>query len=69
MAALKAQKPFTFMIGKKVFHDPLTNQPWETSTQMRDRWRVVLRRAGLRYRNPCQTCHTYTSTYCPKVKT
>ncbi len=62
LEALKLQKTYTFLEGKRVFHYPLRSVPWETPTQIRDRaWRYVLRRAGVRYRNPYQTRHTYAS--------
>jgi len=45
-----------------VFHNPLTNAPWETSQQLRrTAWMPLLKRAGVRYRNPYQTRHTYAS--------
>lgn len=60
--ALLAQKQYTFLLGKNVFHNPLTNSPWETSQQLRrTAWTYILMRAGVRYRNPYQTRHTYAS--------
>ena len=60
--ALKGQKPHTFMIGKRVFHNPRTNEPWETDHQIRrTAWIHTLKKAGVRYRNPYQTRHTYAS--------
>ena len=62
LVALKGQKPYTFMIGKRVFHNPRTNQPWETDHQIRrTAWIYALKKAGVRYRNPYQTRHTYAS--------
>lgn len=62
LEALKAQKVHTFMEGKRVFHAPFSNQPWTSAFQIRhSAWLPVLRRAGLRYRNPYQTRHTYAS--------
>ncbi len=62
LAALKGQKPYTFMIGKRVFHNPRTSQPWETDHQIRrTAWIYALKKAGVRYRNPYQTRHTYAS--------
>ncbi|KTD43020.1 tyrosine-type recombinase/integrase [Legionella parisiensis] len=47
--------------GKRVFHNPRTNQPWETDHQIRrTAWIHTIKRAGIRYRNPYQTRHTYT---------
>lgn len=60
--ALKAQKPFTFLEGKRVFHNPRTNTPWETDGQIRKTsWAYILKKIGIRYRNPYQTRHTYAS--------
>lgn len=62
LEALQAQKAHTFLIGKRVFHNPRTNQPWETPHQIRHNiWVRVLKKAGVRYRNPYQTRHTYAS--------
>lgn len=60
--ALNAQMKYTFDIGKRVFHNPRTNQPWETDHQIRrTAWVHTIKRAGIRYRNPYQTRHTYAS--------
>lgn len=62
LEALKSQKTFTFLGGKRVFHNPRTNSPWETDGQIRKTaWIYILRKAGVRYRNPYQTRHTYAS--------
>ena len=62
LEALNAQKEYTFLANKRIFHDPLTNQPWVWPWQIRDRWLPLLQRAKVRYRNPYQTRHTYAST-------
>lgn len=60
--ALVAQKEFTFKKGTHVFHNPRTNQAWETDHQIRrTAWIYALERAGVRYRNPYQTRHTFAS--------
>ncbi len=62
LSALKAQKQYTFLAGRRVFHNPLTDKPWETDKQIRETaWRKILRKAGVRYRYPYQTRHTYAS--------
>jgi len=38
--ALKAQKPFTFEKGKRIFHNPRTNKPWIDDGQIRKRYWV-----------------------------
>lgn len=63
MAALQAQKPATFLAGQQVWHNPRTSAPWETDAQIRKTlWEPLLKRAGVRYRNPYQVRHTYAST-------
>ncbi|MCG9081467.1 tyrosine-type recombinase/integrase, partial [Laribacter hongkongensis] len=60
--ALVDQKKFTFMGGARIFHNPRTGKPWETDAQIRKTlWTHILKRAGVRYRNPYQTRHTYAS--------
>lgn len=60
--ALKAQKEFTYSFKGRVFHNPRTNTPWETDGQIRKTcWKYILKHAGVRYRNPYQTRHTYAS--------
>jgi integrase len=61
--ALKAQKSHTLLAGDRVFHDPRTGEPWLGDKQIREwHWRPALKRAGVRYRYPYQTRHTYAST-------
>ncbi|HAT1700341.1 TPA: site-specific integrase [Legionella pneumophila] len=60
--ALEQQKQYTFSLKGRVFHNPQTNKPWETSQQIRrTQWMHILKRAGIRYRNTYQTRHTYAS--------
>lgn len=60
--ALLAQKKYTLKKDKYVFHNPRTNQAWETDHQIRrTAWIYALERAGVRYRNPYQTRHTFAS--------
>lgn len=60
--ALLAQKQFTFLESKYIFHNPHTNVAWETDQQVhKTAWRPIIRRSGVRYRNPYQTRHTYAS--------
>jgi len=60
--ALEAQMKYTFDNGKRVFHNPRTSQSWETDHQIRrTAWVHTMKRAGVRYRNPYQTRHTYAS--------
>lgn len=63
LEALKSQKPFSFLADTRIFLNPRTIQPWETDAQIRRTlWMPALKRAGVIYRNPYQTRHTYAST-------
>jgi integrase len=60
--ALEEQKAYTFLENKQVFQNPRTGKAWETSQQLRrTAWIHLLKKAGVRYRNPYQTRHTYAS--------
>ena len=60
--ALKEQKEFTFLKGLQVFNNPRLEQPWKGDQAIRRTlWIPVLKKAGIRYRNPYQTRHTYAS--------
>lgn len=63
LEALLNQKELTFSQDKKasVFINPITGKPWEGNQQIRNAWVATLRKANVRYRNPYQTRHTYTS--------
>lgn len=62
LAALKAQKPFSFLLeGGDVFLNPRTGKPWSGDQVIRGAWARVLKLAGVRYRNPYQTRHTFAS--------
>lgn len=59
---LLSQFEFTGPENKRVFHNPRTNKPWSGSARLRKRWKIFLDRAGVEYRRPYQTRHTYAST-------
>ena len=62
LEALKAQKAYTYLHSDIVFHNPKKGQPWLTDKQIRESaWKPLLKRCGIRYRNPYQTRHTYAS--------
>jgi integrase len=63
-AYLEAQKPYTFLLDdSRVFHNPKTGRPWDTDEQIRkSSWTHLLKKAGVRYREPYQIRHTYAST-------
>jgi len=60
--ALENQIPFTFKQDKRIFHNPETDKPWSSDVKIRyPLWKKALKAAGVRYRNPYQTRHTYAS--------
>ena len=62
MFVLQEQKRFTLLAGGQVFHNPKTDKPWfGDQTIRRTLWIHALKKAGIRYRNPYQTRHTYAS--------
>lgn len=60
--ALSSQKPFSFMKDATVFEDPKTGKAWANADAIRKKaWVPTLRKAGIRYRNPYQTRHTFAT--------
>ena len=52
LEALQAQMDFTLKEEQYIFHNPRTNQAWETDHQIRrTAWSYAIERAGVRYRN------------------
>ncbi|WP_426576733.1 Arm DNA-binding domain-containing protein [Xenorhabdus stockiae] len=64
MLALANQKAFTFLKDREIFEDPKTNEPWSGADAIRKKaWVPTLRKAGIRYRNPYQTRHTFATKH------
>lgn len=62
LEALNAQKQFSFLANGAIFLNPRTSEPWQGDQPIRQgAWMPILRRAGVRYRRPYQTRHTYAS--------
>ncbi|PJC98607.1 hypothetical protein GQ37_009600 [Janthinobacterium sp. BJB1] len=62
MHALQEQKAFTWVKGEEVFQNPRLERRWEGDQPIRKTlWTGILQSAGVRYRNPYQTRHTYAS--------
>lgn len=60
--ALQAMKELTFLAGKEVWQNPKTGEAWTNDAQIRQTcWRYALKKAGVRYRCPYQTRHTFAS--------
>lgn len=67
LAALASQKLFTFMKDETIFEDPKSNKPWASADAIRKKaWVPTLRKAGIRYRNPYQTRHTFATRHISK---
>lgn len=64
LLALKEQKPFTSMKSDFIFSDPKTGEPWANADAIRKKaWVPTLKKAGVRYRNPYQTRHTFATRH------
>lgn len=64
MNALNEQKQFTFMKDSVIFEDPKTNKAWAGADAIRKKaWVPTLKKAGIRYRNPYQTRHTFATRH------
>lgn len=62
MEALKAQKAHTFLADAEVFQNPRTLERWTGDGPIRKTmWVPAMKKAGVRYRRPYQTRHTYAS--------
>lgn len=61
VAVLRAQRQLTGAAGKWVFHNPIIADRWQNSQRLRVHWIRALEAAGVRYRKPYQTRHTYAS--------
>lgn len=62
LEALSAQKAHTFQADAEVFQNPRTLERWTGDQPIRKTmWRPAMTRAGVRYRRPYQTRHTYAS--------
>ncbi|WP_455913816.1 Arm DNA-binding domain-containing protein [Pseudomonas syringae] len=62
LEALQAQKAFTFLADAEVFQNPRTLQRWAGDGPIRKTtWVPAMKKAGVRYRRPYQTRHTYAS--------
>lgn len=62
LAALMDQKQYTHDAWAEIFQNPHTRTRWTGDQPIRKTmWQPVLRAAGVRYRRPYQTRHTYAS--------
>lgn len=62
LEALTAQRVHTFLADKEVFQNPRTLERWTGDQPIRKTmWHPAMKKAGVRYRRPYQTRHTYAS--------
>lgn len=61
LEALKNQLEYT-KNSEWVFHNENTNKPYSSSDIVSDKWRTMVRRINIKYRNCYQMRHTYAST-------
>lgn len=65
--ALECQKIHTHSMGKYIFHAPpnryngYVERPWKGSRDLLKQYKTILKNAGVRYRKPYSTRHTYAS--------
>lgn len=61
LVALHAQCKLSGVENGWVFPNPFTKKRWANDSKITKRWAVALEKAGVRYRRPYQTRHTYAS--------
>jgi integrase len=61
LAALQAQKTFTYLANNQIFNNPRTDKHWNGDQVIREAWKRALKLAKVRYRRPYQTRHTFAS--------
>ena len=61
LEALKNQKQYSFVGGDFVFVRPMNRGSFVDYEHLERPWKHTLKRAGIHYRNPYQTRHTYAS--------
>lgn len=62
LKALKMQKKYTWKKGKEIFQNPKKNKRWTGDQAVRrTMWQPALKKAGVDYRYPYQTRHTFAS--------
>ncbi len=61
LQALESQKDHTLLVGKQIFNNQNTKEPWNGDGAIREHFKVVCKKAKVRYRNPYQLRHTYAT--------
>jgi integrase len=62
LESLNAQQVHSKLRGGTIFLNPTYDAQWTGDKAIRERWRRILLLAGVRYRNPYQTRHTFASS-------
>lgn len=62
LAALQSQRDYTGQANGLVFLNPRTGEQWAGDKPIYRRWKRIVKKAAVRYRNPYQTRHTFAST-------
>ncbi|PHV05371.1 site-specific integrase [Janthinobacterium sp. BJB412] len=61
LQALRAQRAHTGELDTEVFRCPHTGRRWAGNKAVYSRWKRIISDAGVRFRNPYQTRHTFAS--------
>lgn len=61
LAAIERQRQHTLLAGGLVFLNPVTGKPWAGLEHQRRMFQRTLTAAGIRYREPYQTRHTFAT--------
>jgi integrase len=61
LQALRAQRTHTGELDTEVFRCPHTGRQWAGNKAVYSRWKRIISDAGVRFRNPYQTRHTFAS--------
>lgn len=61
LQALESQKEHTLLAGVQIFNNPNTLEPWNGDGAIREHFKVICKKAKVRYRRPYQLRHSYAT--------
>ncbi len=61
LQALESQKNHTLLVGKQIFNNQNTQEPWNGDGAIREHFKVICKKAKVRYRRPYQLRHSYAT--------
>ncbi len=61
LQALESQKNHTLLAGVQIFNNPNTLEPWNGDGAIREHFKVICKKAKVRYRRPYQLRHSYAT--------